>query len=120
MEATDMTFNDNHFDNITSFYTLMFMSEKTQQQAICEAVRVLKPNGEFHIWDCNIDSAYPVPFVTEMEIALPDRNIKTTYGVGKMDTQSINSIKLMCKTVGLTIECIKEYDSHFYIKCRKV
>jgi len=114
-----MTFPDNSFDHVTSFYTLMFMSKAAQQQAICEAARVVKQNGEVHIWDCNINSAYPDPFFAEVEVALPERKIKTTYGVGKLDAQSFNSIKSMCELAGLTVVETETNSSHFYIKCRK-
>ena len=62
MDATHLKFKDNFFDHITSFYTLMFMNTEDQKRAVLEAARVLKNNGEFHIWDCDILSAYPEPF----------------------------------------------------------
>ena len=120
MDATEMTFPNNSFDHVTSFYTLMFMSKSDQLKALCEAERVVKQNGEIHIGDCNIDSAYPDPFITEVEVVLLDCKIKTTYGVGKMDAQSIHSIKSMCETAGLMVETAEADGSHFYIKCRKV
>lgn len=120
MDATAMTFADNFFDNVTSFYTLMFMSEAAQQQALREAARVVKPNGAIHIWDCNIDSAYPDPFCIDIEVLLPDRKIKTTYGVGKLDIQNLGTIKEMCKQAGLQIDTAEVNGLNFYIKCRKV
>ena len=120
MDATEMTFLDNSFDYVTSFYTLMFMSEADQLQTLREAARVVKQNGEVHIWDCDIDSAYPDPFITELEVVLPAGKIKTTYGVGKLDVQNFNSIKSMCKLAGLMVSTAKTDCSHFYIKCRKV
>ena len=120
MDATEMTFPNNSFDHVTSFYTLMIMCESDQLKTLREAARVVKQNGEIHIWDCNIDAAYPDPFMTEVEVVLPDCKIKTTYGVGKMDAQSIHSIKSMCEKAGLTVETAEADGSRFYIKCRKV
>lgn len=62
MDGTDLQFDDGSFDHVTFFYSLMFMSQREQEQAIQEAARVLKHGGELHIWDCDIASAYPEPF----------------------------------------------------------
>lgn len=119
MDATKMTFPDHSFDNVTSFYTLMFMDKLSQQQALCETARVLKPHGEVHIWDCKIDSAYPSPFCIDIEVALPNARLKTTYGIGKLNTQDIDSIIQMCEIAGLKILYAQTNDLHFYIKCEK-
>ncbi len=57
MDGTDLQFDDGSFDHVTFFYSLMFMSQREQEQAIQEAARVLKHGGELHIWDCDIASA---------------------------------------------------------------
>lgn len=119
MDATEMTFADNAFDNVTFFYTLMFMTEEEQQKALCEAARVVEPMGEVHIWDCHIDSAYPDPFCTDVDILLLDQEIHTTYGISKTDKQSVESITLMCENAGLTLETAETNGLHFYIRCRK-
>lgn len=119
MDATEMTFSDASFDHITSFYTLMFMTADEQQKTLREAFRVLKPNGEVHIWDCDIACAYPEPFVVDVEVQLPDRRIKTNYGVGKMDAQSADSIHSICKSAGFVVETTELDAPHFYIRCRK-
>lgn len=62
MDRTDLLFDDGSFDHVTFFYSLMFMSQREQEQAIQEAARVLKHGGELHIWGCDIASAYPEPF----------------------------------------------------------
>ena len=119
MDATAMTFADNAFDNVTAFYSLMFMKEAQQQSTLYEAARVVKPKGEVHIWDCNIESAFPDPFCTDVDILLPDREIHTTYGICKTDKQSMDTIILMCESAGLTLETAETAGAHFYIKCRK-
>ena len=103
MDATDLKFNDNSFDHVTSFYTLMFMDSEDQKSAVLEATRVLKNHGELHIWDCDILSAYPEPFCVDVSVQLPDKFISTTYGVGKMGSQDENSIVEMCLNSGLIL-----------------
>ena len=104
MDATALTFPEGTFDHVTVFYTLMYMTAEEQREAIREAVRVLKPGGELYIWDCDIDSAYPEPFCVDLEIQLPDTKISTTYGIGKLDTQNMASIRKMCLEAGLSCE----------------
>lgn len=56
-----------------------------RQEELNEAVRVMKAGGKLCIWDCEIESAYPEPFLIDFHISLPGEQISTTYGVGKHD-----------------------------------
>ena len=119
MDATDLKFNDNSIDHVTSFYTLMFMSSEDQKSAVSEAARVLKNGGELHIWDCEIRSAYPEPFCVDVTVQLPDECISTTYGVGKMDSQDEKSIVKMCLNSGLKLVAKNNSECGFYLCFRK-
>ncbi len=119
MDATKMTFEDNSFDNATFFYSLMFMNKTEQCKALSEAARAVRIGGEVHIWDCNIEKAYPEPFCVNVNVSLPNKRIKTTYGVGKLDAQNFQMIKEMCEAVGLIIEATQAEHKNFYIKCVK-
>lgn len=57
MDAGELSFSDGSFDNVTFFYTLMYMTKETQRKAIREAACVLKEGGRMCIWDCTILSA---------------------------------------------------------------
>lgn len=103
MDATELAFEDGSFDHVTFFFSLMFMNRQEQQKAILEAARVLKSEGEMHIWDCEIDSAYPQPFCLNVEIRLPQEKICTTYGIGKQDGQDEASVIQMCLEAGLEL-----------------
>lgn len=119
MDATALRFESRAFDHVTSFYTLMFMDSEEQRQAILEAARVLKRGGMLHIWDCDIASAWPEPFCIDLEIELPDVCITTTYGVGKLGRQSLDSIKQMCLGSGLSIAVEIETEYGFYLRFQK-
>ena len=119
MDATNLLFADCSFDNVTFFYTLMYMTEKTQKKAIHEASRVLKTGGMMCIWDCTIFSAYPKPFVVDLDIKFTDKKIHTSYGIVKLDKQSIYSIGQFLQNAGLTIVSKKEEGGHFTILCQK-
>lgn len=119
MDATKLTFSDGTFDHVTAFYTLMYMTAEEQKQAIREAARVLKPGGALHIWDCDIVSAYPEPFCVDLEIRLPEERICTTYGIGKLDAQSMASIRQMCLEAGLSCEAECIAAEGFFLQCKK-
>lgn len=120
MDATNLLFADCSFDNVTAFYTFMYMTTEEQEKAVAEAHRVLKPGGKLYIWDCNIASAYPDPFRIDLEIRLPDEKIRTTYGVGKLDVQDIQSVKRMCLSVGLSLITEGTGRDGFYLELKKV
>lgn len=115
MDATELKYDDASFDKVTFFFTLMFMDAENQKQAIREAVRVLKKGGEVHIWDCDIASAYPHPFCTDVEIDLPDEHVSTTYGVGKLGSQDSDSISEMCMDVGMKRVIHQVEKEYFYM-----
>lgn len=49
MDATKLSYLDDSFDNVTFFYSLMYMTKETQRKAICEASRVLRTGGLIRI-----------------------------------------------------------------------
>ena len=119
MDAEELSFPDGSFDNVTFFYTLMYMTEETQRRAIFEAARVLAPNGTLSIWDCDIGSAYPDPFIVDLDIRSGDKTIRTSYGIVKKDAQSSRSVLRILEDAGLSIVFLKEEDGQFYIRCGK-
>ena len=119
MDATHLEFNDNSFDHVTSFYTLMFMSTEEQKRAISEATRVLVKGGDLHIWDCDILSAYPEPFFMDVAVQLPNEHISTTYCVGKMDAQDETSITELCLNAGLVLVSQNRGKYGFYLRFKK-
>ena len=119
MDATDLVFPDNSFDNVTFFYTLMYMEKEEQYKSICEAVRVLKLGGLMNIWDCDICFAYPDPFLVELDIETDSKAIHTTYGIIKKAPQSSDSIVNLLEHAGLRIDSIKKEDGQFFVQCKK-
>lgn len=102
MDATALDFADESFDSVTFFYSLMFMTTETKSKAIAEACRVLKTDGVLTIWDAEFESAYPEAFSVELDIALPEENVHTEYGIIGTDVaQSAKSIISMCCECGM-------------------
>lgn len=119
MDATKLEFGDECFENVTFFYTLMYMNEDAQRQAIREAARVLKKGGHLYLWDAEIVSAYPEPFCAELDIDLPEEHIHTTYGIVKQDPQTLESVEKMCTDAGLCVTTIENQSGHFFLCCKK-
>lgn len=119
MDATELLFAPESFDNVTFFYSLMYMAEDIQRKAINEAARVLKPGGNIIIWDCEIDSAYPEAFVVDLEIRSGNTAINTYYGIIKNEKQDLDSIIKLLQNAEVNVESIQKENGQFYINCRK-
>ena len=119
MDATEMTFPDASFDAATFFYSLMFMTADEQRAALAEATRVLRPGGRLCVWDCAFDRAYPEPFSVDLTIDLDGEILHTTYGICKLDGQSVAQIAELCKTLHLRPRRAEESDVHFYLEFEK-
>ena len=119
MDATELTFPDQSFDHVTFFYSLMYMTGDTQKKAIREALRVLRPGGTLIIWDADIPSAYPDPYIIDLEIASGQTMIHTTYGIVKNETQDQRTILGFLQEAGQHELRMSEADGQFRICCRK-
>ncbi len=119
MDATLLEFEEHAYHHVTFFYTLMYMTTEEQERAIQEAARVCKKEGLIHIWDCQIGSAYPDPFVVQLTINLPHETINTTYGIIKAGQQSIDSITAMCEQAGLAMVSARMNNGSFKLVYRK-
>lgn len=119
MDATELLFPDNSFDNVTFFYSLMYMTADTQKVAILEAARVLKPEGNLYVWDADILRAYPQPYVVDLDIVSAKKTIHTSYGIVKMDAQDSSMILRFLQIAGLSAESTSKKDGQFFICCKK-
>lgn len=119
MDAASLAFADASFENVTFFYSLMYMNRPVQSAAIAEAVRVLKPGGRLLLWDCEIACAYPEPFLAELDVRWAHERVCTTYGVVKSDPQSMEDFLNLCRGNGLTLLKTETASGHFYLEFRK-
>ena len=119
MDATDLQFKTASFDHVTSFFTLMYMDRDAQKQAVNEAVRVLRAGGRFHIWDTNIESAYPEPFVVDLDIDASGKHIYTTYGIGKLEEQNMGFFIELCEAADMRLLEKVIDPNYFYLQFKK-
>ena len=120
MDATALDFCDESFDNVTFFYSLMFMSTETKAKAVSEAFRVLKKGGRLVIWDCCVKSAYPTAFSAVLDIELPEETLHTEYGIIGTDVeQTEKTLIAMCQEDGFMLLKSEEETEHFKLVLKK-
>lgn len=119
MDAMSLSFDDCSFDNVTFFYSLMYMSKETQAKAIEEAFRVLKPGGSIFIWDTDIRSAYPDPFVIDLDIVSGCVSIHTSYGILKKDPQNSDTVLRYVMALGNINSTVVKNENQFLISAVK-
>lgn len=116
MDARDLAFEDGLFDNVTFFYSLMFMDVETREKALAEAVRVLRAGGKLCIWDAEIEAACPEPFVVDLDIDANGEQLHTSYGIICDDAnQTVDSLHSFCESLGLSIVLNNVSNGHFEV-----
>lgn len=119
MDATELDFPAESFDNVTFFYSLMYMTGDTQKKAVREAVRVLRTGGMLLIWDADIPSAYPDPYIVDLDISSERVILHTSYGIVKNETQKRETILGFLEETGQHAFRVSENGGQFRICCRK-
>ncbi|MBD5118250.1 MAG: class I SAM-dependent methyltransferase [Clostridiales bacterium] len=120
MDAAALTFADASFQHVTAFFSLMYMPHAVQAQAVAQAARVLRPGGTLHIWDAEISSAFPEPFLMELDVDAAGTPIHTTYGIVKEDAaQSADHILRFYQDAQLSLADRQEHDGWFYLRLTK-
>jgi len=123
MDARDMQFLDNTFDNATCFFSLMFMSDETMEKVLREAFRVLKAGACLWIWDAILPPADGEgSFVVQLAVQLDHEEITTGYGIGWKGAYKgcgLHDILELCKKVGFGTVESHENEQTYFIKAVK-
>jgi SAM-dependent methyltransferase len=84
MDGSDLKFLDAAFQNVTAFFSFMFMPLNLHEKVFAEAYRVLVPDGHFRVWDVVVPPKGEHTekfFAFDLEVSLPDRQVSTGYGL---------------------------------------
>ncbi len=85
MDARAMSFLDGSFRTAAAFFSLMYISQADQATVFAETHRVLKPGGEFLLWDVampDVSECGKRYFMIPLTFELPGgRSVRTGYGV---------------------------------------
>ncbi|MBM7614337.1 class I SAM-dependent methyltransferase [Alkaliphilus hydrothermalis] len=123
MDARELSFLENSFDAVTSFFTLMYISKKEHEKVFNEIYNVLKKDGEFVLWDTIIpkyDGDGKDIFVIQLEIITPAKLLKTGYGVSRKDTeQDIEYFVKLGQKIGFNVIKREKQDQIFKIVFKK-
>jgi len=82
MDAEDLKFLDDTFDTVTAFYMFMYVPLDKRERVFKEVFRVLKPGGEFIIWDMIIPTKNGNEkefYGAKVEVIIGDKMIETGY-----------------------------------------
>lgn len=123
MDARELSFLENSFDAVTSFFTMLYIDNGDHEKVFKEIYRVLKDNGEFVLWDTTIpeyDGGMKDIFVIQLQISTPVKEIKTGYGVSRKDkAQDIEYFVEIGKNLGFEVVKEEVKDKIFKIIFRK-
>ena len=120
MDACNLQFLDKYFDNVTCFFSLMYMNETQIEMFFNEAYRVLKKDGILWIWDArmSIDCSYDV-FVAQLEVHISENEVLTPgYGVEWIREHSAKYIKPFYEQAGFEELELRENGETFFIRLR--
>ena len=84
MDARELKFLDDTFDTVTAFFALMYLKSAPDYECVFgEVLRVLKPGGQFLIWDVvvpkQLDDDKDI-YVVPLTVKVREQEVGTGYG----------------------------------------
>jgi SAM-dependent methyltransferase len=123
MDARDMKFVDESFATAAIFFTMMYVDGADHRKVLEEVRRVLTPGGRVLMWDTVFGvrpSEETVAGRVPLTIKLPDREVRTGYGVRwPSEPHDLDYYKRLGKETGFEIGESKTVDQWFFLELRK-
>lgn len=123
MDARELKFLEETFDTVTAFFSMMYMMPSDHGKVLQEIHRVLKPNGDFFLWDLTIPKRFDEKkdiFGIKLKVKIKDKMISTGYGTRWNKEQDIEYFKAKTANSGFEVlESISEKEI-FHLRCRKI
>ena len=119
-DAKDLPFPDGSFDAATAFFFFMYVPTVDRAAVLREAYRVLRPGRTLRVWDTAIptpDSKARKTFAVPVRVKLPDRTIRTLYGVRwEGHEMSPHAIGRIAQEVGFTVVTVEHTGESFFLE----
>ena len=121
MNACNLGFLDKSFENVTCFFSLLYMDESEIREFLQEAYRVLKSDGELWIWDVTIpQKAEADAFVAQISVQISGESVVSAgYGVRWTRRQSVDTIRGLCEEAGFVSREERVFDQSFMLCLKK-
>ncbi len=117
-DARKLEYSDEHFDNATAFFSIMYMSNEDKKKVFKEVYRIISKEGEFWIWDTPITKDEGV-FLIKMKVIFPNRTtVRTGYGVSSK-IQNVDVTRELLEDVGFRVEIVDSKNKWYFIKAKK-
>jgi ubiquinone/menaquinone biosynthesis C-methylase UbiE len=114
-DAAALPFKTGSFEAATAFFSCMYMPGSVKHEVFRETRRVLKPAGQFWIWDA-VMRAKPSLFGIRIRVDLPGgEEIETTYGAGAKD-QSAPGFQNLLEEAGFAVEVAADSKRWFALR----
>lgn len=114
MDASALDFENDSFEHVTAFYSFMFIDSNLHDKVVAEAARVLRERGQLHIWDADITSAFPEPFIIALDIDADGDCFHSGYGVMKYDAAQSSSYFIeLCTRHGFSLSSREQMGNSF-------
>jgi ubiquinone/menaquinone biosynthesis C-methylase UbiE len=118
-DGTKLPYPNHSMDQATAFFSCMYMSDDVKETVFRETRRVLKPDGEFWIWDVPMTTKSDV-FAFRLKVENQDiPTIRTIYGVKTKD-QSAAAICNQLQEIGFETDLITNNKDWFFIKAKNI
>lgn len=118
MDARALDFPQASFDHVTAFYFFMYLPKADHLRVMREAHRVLRPGGQFCIWDAVIEGEGL--FMVDLDIDLAGERLLTGYGVQKPNpAQDEAHFMALAETAGFLVLDAAQSDGQLCLRLEK-
>ena len=122
MDAQDLKFLDDAFETVTAFYMFMYVPLDLRPKIFEEVFRVLKPGGDFLVWDMIItekgDNEKEL-YGAGVEVNIGEKVIETGYATWWNKTQDLEQFFRLGEKVGFQIMEKNVHKEQIFIRFQK-